>query len=98
MGFLLVSWEVNAANILGEKMLVILYGLIMQLIMTLVVLFLFISAFKKAEGNGKLILATIAALLFLTPYIIQNSVLGWICYGGKVIFGIGCYLYIRLPK
>lgn len=75
-----------------------LYGLIMKLIMTLVVLFLFISAFKKAGANGKLILSTIVTLLFLTPYITQNSVLGWICYGGKVIFGIGCYLYIRLPK
>ncbi|MCK4645202.1 MAG: hypothetical protein KAU46_03025 [Candidatus Aminicenantes bacterium] len=79
-------------------MLLMLYGLIMKLIMTLVVLFLFISAFKKAGANGKLILSTIVTLLFLTPYITQNSVLGWICYGGKVIFGIGCYLYIRLPK
>jgi len=75
-----------------------LYGLIMKLIMNIVVLFLFISAFRKAEANGKLILAAIAALLFLLPYITQNSVIGWICYGGKVIFGIGCYLYIKLPK
>jgi hypothetical protein len=98
MGFLLISWEVNAANILSEKMLAILYGLIMKLIMPVVVLFLFISAFRKAGASGKIILSAIVALLFLTPYIIQNSVLGWICYGGKVIFGIGCYLYIRLPK
>ena len=63
--------------------------------LNLIVLIAFIFAFLIAEIKGKLFLATFMAFLFLLPSLFQISAIGWMCYTGKVILGIGCYLYIK---
>lgn len=65
------------------------------LIVNIIVLIIFVFAFIAAETKGKIILATIMALLFILPFLFPIPAVGWACYIGKLIFGIGCYIYIR---
>jgi hypothetical protein len=65
------------------------------LIINLLVLIFFLLAFFSAENRGKLILLGIAVVLFGLPYIISFGSTAWILYGARVIFGMGCYLFIR---
>jgi hypothetical protein len=66
------------------------------LFINIVVLAVFIFAFITAEAKGKIILATIMALLLILPYLFPIPLVGWTCYAGKIIFGIACFLYIRM--
>ena len=71
-------------------------------IINLIIITIFIFAFLKAETNLKLVLAVILALLLLLPRLFHCSsiywIIFWICYVGKIIFGIGCYLYFKAAK
>ena len=64
-------------------------------VMNLIVIVAFVFAFVAAETKHRIILATIMALLFILPPFLHSPVSGWIFYAGKVIFGIGCYIYIK---
>ena len=55
----------------------------------------FLLAFLSAELKGKLILLGIAVLLFGLPVFISFGSVSWIVHAAKVIFGLGCYLFIR---
>jgi hypothetical protein len=66
------------------------------LIVNIITLIIFIFAFITAETKGKIILATIMALLLIIPYLFPIREVEFVCFIGKVIFGIGCYLYIRM--
>lgn len=74
------------------------YFAFVSTIINIIVITIFIFAFLKAEINLKIILAIILALLFLLPRIFHGSAIFWICYVGKIIFGIGCYLYFKASK
>lgn len=65
------------------------------LIINIVVLTIFIFAFITAETRGKIILAIIIALLFILPFLFPIPAVGWACFIGKAIFGMGCYIYIK---
>ncbi len=65
------------------------------IIINFLVLVFFLLAFLSAELKGKLILLGIAVLLFGLLNIISFGSVAWIVYGAKVIFGLGCYLFIR---
>ncbi len=65
------------------------------IIINFLVLVFFLLAFLSAELKGKLILLGIAVLLFGLPTIVSFDSVSWIVYGSKVIFGLGCYLFIR---
>jgi hypothetical protein len=65
------------------------------IIINFLVLVFFLLAFFSAELKGKLILLGIAVLLFGLPTIVSFDSVSWIVYGSKVIFGLGCYLFIR---
>jgi hypothetical protein len=65
------------------------------LIINFLVLVFFLLAFFSAEGRAKLILVGIAVLLFGLPYIFSLSSLYWIFYAARIIFGLGCYIFIR---
>ena len=65
------------------------------IIINFLVLVFFLLAFLSAELKGKLILLGIAILLFGLPTIVSFDSVSWIVYGAKVIFGLGCYLFIR---
>jgi len=65
------------------------------IIINFLVLVFFLLAFLSAEFKGKLILLGIAILLFGLPTIVSFYSVSWIVYGAKVIFGLGCYLFIR---
>jgi hypothetical protein len=64
-------------------------------IINFLVLVFFLLAFLSAEQKGKLILLGIAVLLFGLPAIISFGSIAWIVYAARVIFGLGCYLFIR---
>lgn len=65
------------------------------IIINFLVLVFFLLAFLSAELKGKLILLGIAVLLFGLPAIVSFGSVFWIVFGAKVIFGLGCYLFIR---
>ena len=65
------------------------------LIINFLVLVFFLLGFLSAELKGKLILLGIAVLLFGLPVIVSFGSMTWIMYAAKVIFGLGCYLFIR---
>jgi hypothetical protein len=65
------------------------------LIINFLVLIFFLLAFLSAELKGKLIILGIAVLLFGLPVIVSFGSVTWILYAAKVIFGLGCYLFIR---
>jgi hypothetical protein len=65
-------------------------------LINLVVFIIFIFAFITAEAKGKIIVATIMALLFILPYLFPIREVEWASFAGKVIFSIGCYLYIKM--
>lgn len=65
------------------------------LIINFLVLVFFLLAFFSAELKGKLILLGILVLLFGIPAIISFGSVTWIAYAARVIFGLGCYLFIR---
>jgi len=64
-------------------------------VVNLIVIVAFVFAFVAAETKHRIIIVTIMALLFILPSFFQSPALGWIFYAGKVIFGIGCYIYIK---
>lgn len=66
------------------------------LIVNIITLIVFIFAFLTAEAKGKIILATIMALLFILPYLFPIREVEWASFAGKVIFSLGCYLYIKM--
>jgi hypothetical protein len=66
------------------------------LIVNIITLLAFIFAFITAETKGKIILAIIMALLFILPHLFPIREVEYICYAGRVIFAIWCYLYIRM--
>jgi hypothetical protein len=65
------------------------------LIINFLVLVFFLLAFLSANLKGKLILLGIAIILFGLPTIVSFGSLAWIMFAAKVIFGLGCYLFIR---
>ncbi len=65
------------------------------LIINFLVLVFFLLAFLSAEPKGKLILLGIAVVLFGLPSILSFGSIAWIVYAARVIFGLGCYLFIR---
>jgi hypothetical protein len=65
------------------------------LIINFLVLVFFLLAFFSAEYKGKLILLGAAAVLFGLPSILSFGSVVWIVYTARVIFGLGCYLFIR---
>jgi len=65
------------------------------IIINFLVLVFFLLAFLSAELKGKSILLGIVILLFGLPSIISFGSVAWIMYAAKVIFGLGCYLFIR---
>ncbi len=61
----------------------------------IIVLIIFIVAFLTADTKGKIILSLIMASLFILPFMFPFRVIRWVCFAGKAIFGIGCYIYIK---
>ena len=64
--------------------------------LTFIVVVLAIFAFLQAEGRMRLLVVLILAALFLLPALSHAQVLRWISWGGKFLFGLWCYLYLRI--
>lgn len=67
-------------------------------VIDLIVIFLFIYAFMLAEARARIIMTTILVLFFVLPVLFKIAAIYWICYAGKVIFGLSCYVYTRAKK
>jgi len=66
------------------------------LFVDLLVLFLFIFALVLAETKVRLYLLAVMALLFIFPFLFKTTAIKLICFTGRVIFGIGCYVYVKM--
>jgi hypothetical protein len=64
-------------------------------IVNIIALIIFIIAFITADTKGKIILSLIMASLFILPFLFPFPVIKWVCFVGKAIFGIACYIYIK---
>ncbi len=67
-------------------------------VIDLIVIFLFVYAFLLAEARARIILTTILVLLFILPALFKVAAIYWICYVGKDILGLSCYVYARAKK
>lgn len=71
------------------------YGIILNV----AILVAFVLAFIKAEElRAKVVLAAIMAVLILFPQVVTMSPTSWIWwvhYIGKVLFGLGCVIYVK---
>lgn len=65
-------------------------------VLNLIILVLGIFAIIKAEGVLRLVLAALLLALLFIPSRGLGPALAWILYIGKVAFGIGCYLYLKV--
>lgn len=54
-----------------------------------------ILAFWLAETKGRIIIATVMILLFVLPSLFPGNTLSLICFLGRMIFAVGCYLYVK---
>lgn len=72
------------------------YGLILNLI----ILIAFILAFIKAQKlTTQMILAGIMTLIIFLPQLINiepASLMWWVHYAGKVVFGLFCLIFVKL--
>jgi hypothetical protein len=71
------------------------YGKIISLVINLIVIVIYVYAFLNAEAKSRVMMTVILALLFVLPVLFSASAVFWVCYAGKVIFGLSCYLYIK---
>jgi hypothetical protein len=63
--------------------------------LTLIVIILGIFAIIEAQGILRLILAAVLLALLFVPSLGLGRALSWIVYIGRVIFGLGCYIYLK---
>jgi hypothetical protein len=63
--------------------------------LTFIVIVLGIFAFLQAEGNMKLVIVLILVALFLLPALGHAPAVRWISWGGKIVFGLWCYIYLK---
>jgi hypothetical protein len=64
--------------------------------LTFIVIALGIFAFLQAEGKIRPAIVLILAVLFLLPALGHAQSLRWISWGGKILFGLWCYLYLKI--
>lgn len=88
-------WKVSFLCYTSSKMMGIQYGKAISLVINLIVFVIFVYAFLNAETRARIIMTAILALLFILPALFSAPVLYWVCYAGKVIFGLSCYLYVK---
>ena len=70
------------------------YGLIGDIIAVAIAIY----AFSMAENKGRIIIATVMISLFVLPRLFAVQALSIICYAGRIVFGIGCLLYIKMQR
>ena len=64
-------------------------------VLNLIIIVLGIFAIIQAEGIQRLIPAVVLLTLLLIPSLGLGPALTWTVYIGKVIFGLGCYIYLK---
>lgn len=66
------------------------------LIGNLVAVFLAVYVFIEAETRGRIVVVLVMGSSFLVQELWPGQMVGIICSVVRVLFGIGCYLYIKL--
>jgi len=72
-----------------------------KVILNLIIVVAFVFAFIKAENKGKLILATIMALIIIFPKVVNMTLFNWVWwmyYISKLVFGLCCLIYIKFNR
>jgi len=70
------------------------YGLIGNIIAVAIAIY----AFSMAENKGRVIIATVMISLFVLPRLSPSTAFSIICFAGRMVFGIGCLLYIKWQR
>jgi len=60
-----------------------------------IALILVIWGIYDSEGKARLIILALALPLFLLPLFVSSAVPRLICFVGRLLLGIGCYIYIK---
>jgi hypothetical protein len=60
-----------------------------------IALILVIWGILASEGMARLIILALALPLFLLPMFISSAAPRLICFVGRLLLGIGCYIYIK---
>lgn len=59
---------------------------------------LIVLAFLRAGNTGRIIILALVSLTFLLPALFSSMAVGLICSVGRILIGIGCYIYLKTGK
>jgi len=74
------------------------YLAIITLIGNVASVVLAVWAAYEAEGPGRLIIIALLVLTFLIPALWSASLVSLICFIGRLILGIGCFIYLKWQR
>ena len=63
--------------------------------LTFIVIVLGIFALLEAQGTFRLVIIAIMAVLFILPAIGRAPAVHWVTWGGKVLFGVAAFIYLK---
>jgi hypothetical protein len=52
----------------------------------------------EANAGGRLIILALLVLTFLIPALWSSSPVNLICFTGRIILGIGCFIYLKWQR
>jgi ABC-type glycerol-3-phosphate transport system permease component len=55
-------------------------------------------AVYEANAGGRLIILALLVLTFLIPALWSSSPVNLICFTGRIILGIGCFIYLKWQR
>ncbi|MCX6575566.1 MAG: hypothetical protein NTV82_04125 [Candidatus Aminicenantes bacterium] len=74
------------------------YLAIVTLIGNVLSVVLAVWAVYEADGPGRLIIIALLVLTFLIPALWSASLVSLICFIGRLILGIGCFIYLKWQR
>ena len=52
----------------------------------------------EAEGAGRLIIIALLVLTFLIPALWSASLVSLVCFIGRIVLGLGCFIYLKWQR
>jgi hypothetical protein len=74
------------------------YLAIVTLIGNVVSVILAVWAVYEADGAGRLIILALLVLTFLVPALWSASLVNLVCFIGRIILGLGCFIYLKWQR
>jgi hypothetical protein len=74
------------------------YLAIITLIGNVASVVLAVWAAYEAEGSGRLVIVALLVLTFLIPAFWSATLVSLICFVGRIVLGIGCFIYLKWQR